>query len=351
MAGNDARGRTIDAETELAAALTTMVGRALPAPITIEGMRRLSGGASRETWSFDALDATGARHPLILRRDFTDGRTQSPDLIIGRKDALDRAGEYTLLRTLHAAGLPVPRPIAAPESGDALADCYLMERVDGETRPWVIIRAHEFDSVRPQLVRQLAATLARVHSFTATDLPFMPQRTLDDQLELIRRLLDHSGITRPALEAALRWCHDRLGAVAPANRPLRLVHGDFRTSNYAAGPEGLRAVFDWEFSHIGDPVTDLGYACMRAWRFGADDREFTGIGSRAEFFAAYEAAGGEPVDPDRVRFSEVLCNLVAAGVFLERTRAYLGGEDRGLEAAAIARRIAELEYDLLHLLD
>ncbi|MCW2858663.1 MAG: putative aminoglycoside phosphotransferase, partial [Actinoallomurus sp.] len=44
----------------LTARLTAVYGR----PVEVTGLRRLSGGASRETWSFDAEG-----RPLILRRD------------------------------------------------------------------------------------------------------------------------------------------------------------------------------------------------------------------------------------------------------------------------------------------
>ncbi|WP_194813525.1 phosphotransferase family protein [Nocardia sp. XZ_19_385] len=331
--------------TLLARDLTEVLAPQLTGPLTVLDLRRLTGGAARETWSFDVLDAEGTRHPLILRRD----RTQNPDEFVGRKDALDRAGEFALLRHLHTANIPVPRPVAAPQPGDVLDDCFLMERVDGETRPWVLIRSTTLEEVRPRLVRQLGAALARIHSCTAAELPFLPQRPLAGQLDLVRDLLDRGGPARPALEAGLRWCRDRLPSIGP--RPMRLVHGDFRTGNYAVGPDGLQAVFDWEFAHIGDPVIDLGFACLRSWRFGADDQEFTGIGSRADFFAAYQAAGGTRIDERLVHFGEVLNTLVLAGEFLCRAQGFRSGAERTVESAAIGRRIAEVEYDLLALLD
>ena len=43
--------------------------RALGTPVNVDGLRRLSGGASRETWSFDAVAADGTRHGMVLRRE------------------------------------------------------------------------------------------------------------------------------------------------------------------------------------------------------------------------------------------------------------------------------------------
>ena len=37
-------------------------------------------------------------------------------------------------------------------------------------------------------------------------------------------------------------------------------------------------MLDWEFAHLADPVEDLAWPLVRAWRFGADDRHLGGIG-------------------------------------------------------------------------
>ena len=50
-------------------ALAAVASRHLGEAFTIDGLRRLSGGASRETWSFDALNGSGERIGLVLRRD------------------------------------------------------------------------------------------------------------------------------------------------------------------------------------------------------------------------------------------------------------------------------------------
>ena len=80
--GNDLAG-------QLAKALTSH----LDGNITIENLARLTGGASRETWSFDAIDEAGDRRALILRRDFPDGGTPSLSALLGMGEDLDRSGE------------------------------------------------------------------------------------------------------------------------------------------------------------------------------------------------------------------------------------------------------------------
>ena len=110
---------------------------------------------------------------------------------------------------------------------------------------------------------------------------------------------------RPVFELALRWLRDH--DPGPSEE-VTLVHGDFRHGNLIIGPDGVRAVLDWELAHIGDPMEDLGWICVNSWRFGEIDKPVGGFGSREELFAGYEAAGRR-VDPERVMFWEVMGTL------------------------------------------
>ena len=89
-----------------------------------------------------------------------------------------------------------------------------------------------------------------------------------DQVEQFREVLDALGEPHPAFELGFRW----LERNRPPARTATVVHGDFRNGNLIVGPDGLRAVLDWELAHLGDPVEDLGWFCVRAWRFGSPHR-------------------------------------------------------------------------------
>ena len=135
------------------------------------------------------------------------------------------------------------------------------------------------------------------------------------------------------------------------------MHGDYRIGNVIFGPEGVRAVLDWELAHIGDPMEDLGWICVRSWRFGNDDKPVGGIGRREELWEAYEAAGGRKVDRAAVRWWEVFGNLRWGIICIgQARRAMEGGPKAGsiglrLELLAIGRRTAETEWELLGLMD
>jgi hypothetical protein len=97
-------------------------------------------------------------------------------------------------------------------------------------------------------------------------------------------------------------------------------------------------------------MEDLGWLCVRAWRFGGPG-PVGGFGEREDLWAAYEAAGGRPVDPEVARWWEVLGTLKWGVMCIIQTATHLTGQTRSMELAAIGRRVCEQEYDLLHLID
>jgi aminoglycoside phosphotransferase (APT) family kinase protein len=167
--------------------------------------------------------------------------------------------------------------------------------------------------------------------------------TPEGSLDALESELDRIGEPHPALELGLRWLRSHLpGPVEPA-----LVHGDFRLSNWMVDEAGLVSVLDWELCHAGDPAEDLGWLCIRSWRFGGDERPAAGLGTRDELLDAYAAAGGRTISRDELRFWEVYGNVRWGVICLVQADAHLSGALRSLERAAIGRRTAEPEWDLL----
>jgi aminoglycoside phosphotransferase (APT) family kinase protein len=305
---------------------------------TVHGLRRLSGGASRVTSSFDLEAAQGESRPLILQMDRSGGAP-------GRAKA---RLEHALLRAAGDAGVPVPVVVAAPDfdapdGDDALGGAWLVvERLEGETIPRKILRDPEYAAARLALTAQCGSALASVHTIdpgTIGGLP--PSDPLRDPLPL----LDTLGEVRPALELGARW----LAAHRPDAGPTVTVHGDFRMGNLLVGPDGLRGVLDWELAHAGDPAEDIGWLCAPAWRFGGPG-EVGGFGAVPDLLAAYEAAGGAPVAPERVHWWQVYATVKWAAICVLQASAHLSGVTRSVELAAIGRRVCESEWDLFVLL-
>ena len=76
-----------------------------------------------------------------------------------------------------------------------------------------------------------------------------------------------------------------------------------------------------------------------------------GVGPREPFYSAYEAESGYRLDRDALRWWEVLCSAKVCVVWIVQVNAYLSGIIPSVEQAAIGRRMAETELDLLQLLE
>jgi aminoglycoside phosphotransferase (APT) family kinase protein len=314
----------------------------------VRGLRRLSGGASRETWAFDADG-----RPLILQRARPGGVASGP-----------MATEVALLRAAHAGGVPVPSVVLAGADVDGDRDgggggaasggggdagllgrsWMVVERIEGETIPRKILRDAEFASARPLLTAQCGRALAAVHRIDRGSVSGLDPT---DQFERFRELLDAMTEPHPAFELGFRW----LERNRPHVRADTVVHGDFRNGNLVVGPDGLRAVLDWELAHLGDPLEDLGWLCVRAWRFGASPR-VGGFGDVDDLVAAYEAASGSTgtVDRDALAWWEAMGTLKWGVMCMLQAATHLSGTFRSVELAAIGRRVCEVEHDLLLLL-
>ena len=181
--------------------------------------------------------------------------------------------------------------------------------------------------------------MAAIHQI-ATDVA--PHLRASDSVEQLRSLMDVLGQPHPAFELGLRWLDEH----RPPPVEPRVVHGDFRLGNLMVGPDGLAAVLDWELAHLGDPMEDLGWLCVRAWRFGSP-APVAGVGDYDQLYAAYAAGAGVAVDPEVVRWWEALGTLRWGVICILQASSHLSGASRSVELAAIGRRVCENEYDLL----
>ena len=293
---------------------------------------RLSGGASRETWAVDVALAGGSTRSLIVQRE-RSGAVRPGAMAV----------EAHLLVAAAEQDVPVPPLVTSGDGEDGVGAPYLvMDRIDGETIPRRILREDEYEQARSLLTAQCAEALAGIHRIPVEAAPGIER---PDQVAQFRDYLDALGEPHPALELGFRW----LDANRPEPTRETVVHGDFRNGNLIVGPEGLRAVLDWELAHVGDPMEDLAWLCVRAWRFG-EAPPVGGFGEREELYAAYEAASGHAVDPAVVHWYEALGTLKWGVMGMIQAAAHLTGASRSVELAAIGRRVCETELDLLELL-
>jgi len=284
----------------------------------VSELTRLSGGASRETWRFLADGV--AR--IVQRQRAGDQR----DMMI----------EAGVVRAAGAVGVPAAELLAAERlDGGAF---MVLEAIEGETIARKILRDERFERARQALPAQLGTALARVHQIPVDSVDGLDET---DQIASYTEVYDQLGQPSPTLELVRRWLIDH----RPDSVRRCVVHGDFRLGNVIVDDDGLAAVIDWELAHIGDPMEDLGWLCVKAWRFGMAP-PVAGLGQYEQLFEAYEAASGIPVDPDVVRWWEVLGTWKWAIMCITQANAHRSGLARSHELAAIGRRVCENEHDL-----
>ena len=304
--------------SSLAERLGVYLSRAWDEPLAIENLARISGGASRETYRFDAITAAG-RRPLILRRD-------PPGSLI----ETDRRSEFLALKSFHGRGVAAPEPLILELEGAELErPFFIMARVDGgaASSPFA---PDPYAPHAATLGGDFFATLGRI---AAADPASLPIAELGDPPALDacwRRELDYwSGVIdadelhpQPIVRAAIRWL--RRHPPPPAQK-LSVVHGDYRSGNFLHDGAGhIIAVLDWEMAHLGDPLEDMGWAMDPLWRHSETHR-VAGMLPRAEAIAIWEQASGLKLDPAAFLWWEVFASVKAQAIWISSAKEYRDG--------------------------
>jgi aminoglycoside phosphotransferase (APT) family kinase protein len=324
------------------AQLQAAVARHIGAPGTIHDLQRLTGGANKTTWSFDA-DVAGQRVQFILQ--LASARANDADNpLAGVSPHLTADEDARLMIAAVKAGVPAPRVRAILQPDDGLGGGYVTERVAGETLATKILRDERFAGARATMAKQCGTILAAIHRIPVAEVPFLMRLTPAEHIAAQRRIIEYFGFHLPALELGLKWAEKNV----PRNARHSVVHGDFRAGNFIVREDGIRCVLDWEIGQSGDPMQDLGWVCVKTWRFGGR-KPVGGFGAREDLFEAYEKASGQSVDPAHVRFWEAY-GSVRWGIGC-LSMGLRGMEEVGIERCAIGRRIEEPLWDFFNLIE
>jgi aminoglycoside phosphotransferase (APT) family kinase protein len=321
-------------------ALERALAKAISGFEDMGALTRLSGGASQETWSFDAK-VSGHVDPLILRRS----PGGAPRAAGQGTNSVALETEAIVIEASRAAGVAAPRVRYVLKPEDDAGIGYVMDRLSGETIARKILRDAEFADVRPKLARQCGEILARIHAVDIAPLrSVLPVVDGPAQLRRYRDIYDLYNYPHPVFELAFQWLEPRM---AQARRQT-LVHGDFRHGNLLISPRGVEAALDWELTHIGDPLEDIGWICTNSWRFGVAEKVVGGFGDLPDLLSGYEEAGGGRIDPDEARTWIVYGSLKWGIMCMSMYQGFLG--DHSVERATIGRRSSETEIDLVNLI-
>lgn len=305
------------ATTLAAADLEAYLTRIWERPVRVEGLARIPGGASRETYRFDAVAGDDIRQ-LVLRREPSKG-------------LIDTESETEFRAYESAAGVvPVPRAIALERDGAELGrPFFIMERIEGGDVASSFAR-DPFGVHGATLGQTFFGALGRLAAHDATGTPLANHAPAPAPDECWRIALDYwEGVIeedalapQPIARAAIRWL--RANPPPPAQR-LCIVHGDYRSGNVMHDGAGqMLAMFDWEMAHLGDPLEDLGWALDPIWDHFMPGHS-CGMLPRAEAIAAWERASGLTVDPEAMRWWSLFASVKGCAIWQSAFREFIDG--------------------------
>jgi aminoglycoside phosphotransferase (APT) family kinase protein len=306
--------------------------------VKLSSLERSTEGFSQETFSFAVeIEESGG---ATTHRAFVAKRAP----VAGLLEPYDLAPEFRVLNALSDEPLlfSPPTPWFEPDPAVLERPFYVMERLPGD----VPIPAPKPDgsgpldpATRAALTPQVVTALARLHAidWRARGFSFLgaPRKGSEAALRELARWqqrIDAAHLPVPAvLQETLGW----LRRHAPTTDDITLVHGDYRLGNWlleeTSGGVRLSGVLDWEMVHLGDPLEDVAWCTSLLWRAGSPLA--SGLVAPSEFCGLYAEASGREVDPERLRFYELLSLVKMSAIMLTGIRAFRDGRTTDLRMA------------------
>lgn len=284
--------------------------------VRIANLQRLTGGASKEQFTFDLWRPETGTRKLILRMDPLESVVET-----------HRLREAQILRAMRGV-VPVPEVLWAEDDPDILGRPFLVAGfLEGIVQPgdggkMTGLGMFFPPPLRAALKDQFVAHLAAIHrlDWRRCDLASYdaPTPTTDEanrwSLGLWERVWHEDSVqAHPVIEYAAAWLKNNLPRV---DQPV-VVHGDYRSGNFMFTPEGrINAVLDWELCHLGDYHEDLAYVGCQM--LGCPDEQgqllACGLLPFEELLEKYQALSGHLVEHDRLRWYEVFTYYKTAAI-------------------------------------
>ena len=248
---------------------------------------------------------------LILRRDPTASLIET-----------ERTTEYRAYEAFHKLGLPVPEPIALELGSAALERPFFIMAEVENCATGSIMSPDPYGAHREKVGEQFyhrawarSRPPIRTRSASATS----RARRMSATRRCTKSRAGKKSSTRTSASRS-RSCAPRIRWLKrnppPPAQKISVVHGDYRTGNFLVDDDGdIRAILDWEMSHLGDPLEDLGWAIDPLWA-GADPARPGGMIPRADAIRIWEKASGLKADPKALHWWEIFASLKGAAIWI-----------------------------------
>ena len=292
---------------------------------------------------------TGGASADINRIIFEDNK----EFIVRRSVVKDKAVmaipknmEAKIQKIVKEYGAPVPEIIMEFSEGAEIGEGYVMQSVGGETIPRKILRDDSYKNIRNKLPYEIGKSLAQIHKTKLEKLQDLEKITFSESLEKLFIIYESFDQPQPVFDLAFKWLENQ----KIFDYEEVLVHGDYRFGNFIISEKKLESIIDWELAHIGNPMEDLGWLCVRSWRFGNVNKRAAGLGDVDELISGYEANSKIKIDKSQLDMWQLYGSLKWGIICMVQTFAHLSGAVKSLEKAAIGRRVSETEFDLMNMI-
>ena len=292
---------------------------------------------------------TGGASADINRIIFEDNK----EFIVRRSVVKDKAVmaipknmEAKIQKIVKEYGAPVPKIIMEFSEGAEIGEGYVMQSVGGETIPRKILRDDSYKNIRNKLPYEIGKSLAQIHKTKLEKLQDLEKITFSESLEKLFIIYESFDQPQPVFDLAFKWLENQ----KILDYEEVLVHGDYRFGNFIISEKKLESIIDWELAHIGNPMEDLGWLCVRSWRFGNVNKRAAGLGDVDELISGYEANSKIKIDKSQLDIWQLYGSLKWGIICMVQTFAHLSGAVKSLEKAAIGRRVSETEFDLMNMI-
>jgi aminoglycoside phosphotransferase (APT) family kinase protein len=326
------------------AALAAYLDKHLPGFGGEIAVTQFQGGQSNPTYRIDT--ANGA---YVLRK-------KPPGKLLPKAHQIER--EYAFMEAL-SGSIPVPKMLHLCEDENVIGQSfYVMEHVEGRIFPDARLLGAERKG-RRQLSFELMRVMARLHKADAEALGLSgfgkPGGYIARQLSLWSRQYEAAKFEdNEAMDRVIPWLEMRL----PERDEIAIVHGDYRSHNILFSPDEpkIAAVLDWEIATIGNPLSDVAYACLPYHMseddlkgFQGEDPDALGIPPEEEMVAAYCREAGRAELPDWhffLVFSLFRSAAIRAGVYRRGLDGTAADKEGALKTGAGYRGAASAAWRL-----
>ncbi|PGF17681.1 phosphotransferase family protein [Natrinema sp. CBA1119] len=336
-----------------------------------EALRRYLEGSLGEPAHFTVLrhDEGHSNETLFVEWDDREFVIRRPPAGETADTAHDVLREYRTIDALQETAVPVPKTVLACTDDSIIgSEFYVMVREDGDVLRNDEIERFATPEHRTDIGTELVDALARIHAidYEAVGLGDFgrPAGFTERQVDRWHRQLEwafevtESERAVPELETVGDWLRDNV----PSDHAHALVHGDYKLDNvlFEPGvPPRLGAIFDWELSTLGDPLTDLGWMLL-FWHDPSDPGPAMpelmstfmardGYPTRDELVDRYERQTG--VAFENRRFYQVLAAYKMAGLGEMFFRRYLEGNSADPLYPAMEDGVPRLAEQTLAVID